>query len=168
MSVPAPPTRLLIALATSSILLLGCGAQYAGTPDLSSDPGGNATPQPGGPDPGNGNDQPSGGSAEAHFDARLKAEMDFCRTCHVPEGVADTDDGRRLLLSENGDDDYQRTYDAWELMQRGVETSLLLTMPAGTADRSHSGGEPWPPESQTYEDMRILLQCWDDADNCSG
>ena len=156
---PATMPLQLLWIRAATLLLTGalsaCGGDYSG--------GRQATGNPGNPD---GDGPPAGGDARSHFEARVQGELEFCRTCHIPEGVADTNEGRRFMLSEDTREDYDRTFAAWETMGGGVDTSLLLTMPAGTADRSHSGGEPWPEGSQAHADMRVLLQCWDDPDNC--
>ncbi|MFZ5602742.1 MAG: hypothetical protein ACOY7J_09830, partial [Pseudomonadota bacterium] len=39
--------------------------------------------------------------SHAFFDARIAPRLNFCATCHVPGGLADTDAGDGLLLSSN-------------------------------------------------------------------
>ncbi|MGJ8669399.1 MAG: hypothetical protein ACSHXK_07930 [Oceanococcus sp.] len=115
---------------------------------------------------GQGNDSGTS-SAGAHFEQNVQSKLEFCRTCHIPQGVADTEEGRRFMLSQNPDQDYENTYAAWIETGEGVNDNLVLTMPSGTGSRSHSGGEPWPTSSQAYGDMQKLLQCWETPDQCA-
>lgn len=147
------PHSLAFGLAVTALASACGGGQYSGEAPQGTNP--NATPEatPGAPD--------------NSFD-NAKQHLEICRTCHIPGGVADVDDGRRFMLSNDGEDDQQRTYDAWDEMDRGVESNLLLTMPSGTGDRSHSGGDSlWPVGSQAYEDVRAVLACWNDPDACN-
>ena len=146
------PSHLISGLAISLLASACGGGQYSGE------------------SPGNGNtDSPSDGSPDAPDNAfaNAKRHLEICRTCHIPGGVADVDDGRRFMLSNDGADDQQRTYNAWDEMGRGVESNLLLTMPSGTGERSHSGGDNlWPVGSEAYEDVRAVLACWDEPADC--
>ncbi len=131
--------------------------------------GGDSSGEPHGSD-GSNNDGGSGGNtsfanSEDFFDARVQPRMDFCRTCHVPGGVADTSEGERFMLSSNSGEDYANMYAAWQALGEGVEDNLLIVE---NADKSepHSGGKNWPPGSDAYKDMVTLLTCWDDPVNC--
>ncbi|MGJ8670488.1 MAG: putative rubber dioxygenase RoxC [Oceanococcus sp.] len=95
----------------------------------------------------------------AFFDERVAPRLSFCRTCHVPDGVADTDEGDRFLLSKNAADDYDNLFSSWKLLGEGVDDNLLL-IEATDNSEPHSGGKPWPRGSDAYADMRSLLRCW--------
>ncbi len=105
-------------------------------------------------------------NSEEFFTSRIQPRMDFCRTCHIPGGVADTDEGRRFMLSSNSGDDYANAHAAWQAMGSGVETSPLLIENADMAE-PHSGGKNWQPGSDAYNDMVTLLTCWDEPVNCA-
>ena len=116
----------------------------------------------------NGDPTPSGGtftSERALFDARVQSTLDFCRTCHVPDGVADTDDGRRFMLAREAQQDYALLRASWEALGRGVEDNLILQHASG--GEPHSGGAPWPVGSAPYINMRILLGCWNNPADCT-
>ncbi len=104
-------------------------------------------------------------SSAEFFDARIAPRMDFCRTCHIPGGVADVEDGKRFMLSSNSGDDYANLQAAWEALGGGVEDNLLIIENADKAE-PHSGGKNWPAGSDAYNDMITLLSCWDDPTNC--
>lgn len=148
-------SRRHIALIVLGLLATACGGgQYSGTAPSDGD----ATPAPSAP--------PNDGDPQSRFDG-AREHFEICRVCHVPGGVADVDDGRRLMLSSSGEDDYERIYNGWDVMGRGVESNLILGMPSGTADRAHSGGDNlWPVDSNAYNAVRDLLTCWDDPQNC--
>jgi hypothetical protein len=99
------------------------------------------------------------------FAARVEPNMGFCRTCHVPSGVADTDAGRRMMLSSNPAEDYDKLQSSWIALNKGVESNLILQNPSG--QHVHSGGAPWPATSAGYLDMKLLLGCWDNPAGCA-
>ncbi len=101
----------------------------------------------------------------AFFAQSVQPHLDYCRTCHVPGGVADEPDGRGLLLEPDRSADYDRSYQSWVDLGRGVETNALLIEPS-TASEPHSGGKPWPPGQDAYASVRTLLQCWQTPDAC--
>lgn len=144
---------LLLAL---SLALSACYEQYdKGTAAA-------AAPEPvapSGPSDGGGYD-----SVEEYFAARVKADLGVCRSCHVPGGAGDTDAGKRLMLSDDGTDDYVRLQSAWTSLGEGVDDNLLLLNPAGR--HAHSGGAPWPEGSQQHAEMKTLLGCWDQPERC--
>lgn len=136
------------------LLASACGGDSDGEPHGNVDSGSNST----------------GGSAnfassEEFFDARVTSRMDFCRTCHIPGGVADTDEGRRFLLSSNHGDDYANTFAAWQVLGEGVEENLLIVENADP-NEPHSGGKSWPAGSDAYNDMITLLRCWNSPASC--
>ncbi|MFT7405746.1 hypothetical protein [Zhongshania sp.] len=106
------------------------------------------------------------GSAEEFFQSRLQTSLEFCRTCHIPGGVADTTDGDGLMLSSNAADDYRLLRASWQTLGGGVETSPLIIEPSDPSE-PHSGGKPWPVGGQSYEAMRTLLACWASPNTCS-
>lgn len=108
---------------------------------------------------------PRSENATALFKEQVQPQLEFCRTCHVPGGVADVEDGRRWLLSQNPDEDYELTYSAWLAMDQGIESSLLLIEPSDE-NEPHSGGKPWPLGSDSYSAMHALLSCWSDPQTC--
>lgn len=110
---------------------------------------------------------PRSENATVLFQEQVQPQLEFCRTCHVPEGVADVDEGRRWLLSQNPDEDYERTYAAWLDMGQGIDSSLLLIEPSDE-NEPHSGGKPWPIASDGYNAMHALLSCWTDPQTCGG
>ncbi len=105
-------------------------------------------------------------STEAFFESEVAPELNFCRSCHVPGGIADVEEGHRFLLSPSGEDDYAKTRAAWEAMGKGVESSMLLVEPSDGVEK-HSGGKPWPKGSAAYSAMQTLLACWDDPAACA-
>jgi hypothetical protein len=99
------------------------------------------------------------------FAARVEPNMGFCRTCHVPSGVADTDAGRRMMLSGIPAEDYDKLQSSWIALNKGVESNLILQNPSG--QHVHSGGAPWPATSAGYLDMKLLLGCWNSPADCA-
>lgn len=91
------------------------------------------------------------------FAQRVQPELEYCRSCHVPEGVADVDDGRGLQFTSNSEDDLERLYQGWETLGGNNPQSRILTMASGTDEESHSGGDPWPVDSAIYADVETLL-----------
>lgn len=108
--------------------------------------------------------------AEQYFQRAVQPNLDFCRTCHVADGLADLvtqndDQPNRFVLSPEKDFDYRLLRAGWTAMGGGVADSLLLLESSDPA-QAHSGGQPWPPESQPYLAMQSLLACWKDAEKC--
>jgi endo-cleaving rubber dioxygenase len=113
----------------------------------------------------NNNGEQSFTNAEDFFVARMAPRMDFCRTCHIPGGVADVEDGKRFMLSANSHDDYLNTQAAWQALGGGVENNRLIVENADNSE-PHSGGKSWPVGSDAYNDMVTLLSCWDSPEDC--
>ncbi len=142
----------LALVATLFIAVSACGGESSGEPQ------------------GVAGSSPTGGqttfaSSEEFFDGRVAPLMSFCRTCHIPGGVADTEEGKRFLLSSNSGDDYANTFAAWQAMGEGVESNPLI-IENSDASEPHSGGKSWPVGSDAYNDMVTLLTCWDSPANC--
>jgi hypothetical protein len=147
----------------AALLLAGCAGNY-GT-DAATDSTGGTT----GSTTGGTTGAPAGGAGDdpqAFFAANVQPKLDFCRTCHVSGGVADTDKGRRFMLSEDRAADYDLLYASWDALGRGVEANRILTKASNTDAEAHSGGAPWPVDSVPYANMRTLLACWDDPAGC--
>lgn len=105
--------------------------------------------------------------SEREFFAKSVApNLGFCRSCHVPGGVADTDLGRKFMLSGDPTKDYDNIYSSWERLDKGVTTNKILTKPSDPA-QAHSAGRPWPVGSQAYNAMKTLLSCWDAPSGCA-
>jgi endo-cleaving rubber dioxygenase len=103
------------------------------------------------------------------FQRDVQPALAYCRSCHVPAGIADTALGRRFMLSAKAGDDDANLRASWERLGRNAPVkSLLLTMPSGTAGRMHSGGTPWPVDSNAYRKMEQLLMSFADPQMCDG
>jgi mono/diheme cytochrome c family protein len=150
-----------LALLSAAVVLSACGGDYGG---------GSAAGDSAGSSRGAGGGQFA--NSEQFFAERVQSRMSFCRTCHIPGGVADTAEGERFMLSPAlagglpPTDDYLKLNAAWIALGRGVDGNKLLVEPS-TASEPHSGGKPWPVGSDAYQDMKILLQCWDNPVGCA-
>src|SRR5882724_1004706 len=107
-------------------------------------------------------DDPS--TPEQVFTDSVQPNIGFCRTCHVPNGVADVEKGKRFQLSSNTAEDFAKVQAAWAALGGGVDGNALLRMPSDPS-LSHTGGKPWPVGSAAYEGMRALLACFQDPAN---
>lgn len=134
-------------------LLSACSGNYSG---------GTATAENnGGSDPGT----PSS-TVQEFFSKSAQVNFNNCRTCHVPGGVADTEEGKLFMLSSNPGQDYENVYKSWVALDKGVETNKILTNPSDPVEH-HSGGQPWPVGSQPYNAMKVVLSCWDNPESCA-
>lgn len=102
---------------------------------------------------------------DAGFTQSVAPELDYCRTCHVPGGVADTDEGRRFMLTADAANDESLFRASWEALGRGAANSPILIEAADPAE-PHSGGKPWPVNGATYAAVLATLRCWDDPAQC--
>lgn len=141
--------------------LAGCGGNYSGAV-VDADNTQPAAPTPA-PSPAPGDD--TGTDTAAFFAQRVQPRLDFCRTCHVPEGVADVPEGERFLLDPDPAQDAQLFENSWRQLGGNNPVSRLLTMASG--EEEHSGGAPWTTDSQAYADVRAQLRCYGDPDNCA-
>lgn len=110
-----------------------------------------------------------GSSAASDKDFVAKSvtpHLGFCRSCHVPGAVADTDAGRKFMLSADAAQDYDNLSISWVRLDKGVTTNKLLTKPSDKA-QGHAAGQPWPVDSAPYVAMKLLLSCWDNPASCS-
>jgi len=103
---------------------------------------------------------------EELFTRSVQPSLAFCRSCHVPGGVADVEDGRDFSFSMNQAQDLANLRASWERLGRNNPTSRILLMPSGQ-ETPHSGGAPWPVGSAEYRNMDILLKCFSDASGCA-
>jgi endo-cleaving rubber dioxygenase len=140
----------LIALIT--LITAGCAGDYSGDAD-----GGDGGPRPGGG---------SFSGPEDFYAKRVEPRLAFCRTCHVPGGVADVDDGRLLMLGPQPGNDYALLRASWEALGGNDPESRILLMASGRDTRSHSGGTPWPLGSAAYADVKTLLGCFGNPAGC--
>ncbi len=132
---------------SAMVLLMACdGGQYAG--------------EVGGA--GAGATAPEG---DSHFAQKVQPRLEFCRTCHVPDGVADVPGGRDFALSPDADEDYLRLQASWQRLGGNNPVSRILRMASGQ-ETPHSGGEPWPPHSEAYADVEQLLDCFERGQDC--
>jgi endo-cleaving rubber dioxygenase len=137
------------AMALSAALLLGaCAGDYSGEAGGTSAPGG-ATAR----------------SMDELFTAQVQPRLEFCRTCHVPQGVADVDDGRDFMLGARADD-LANLRASWERLGGNDPVSRILLMASGQ-ETPHSGGTPWPQNGDAYRAMDVMLKCFADAAGCS-
>lgn len=146
---------LSVAILASSALLFGCNGNYSGTAP-GSDPAGAGNIQ---------TSQTSFDSDRDFFQARVKPRMDFCRSCHVPNGVADTDDGHDFMLSDDSSQDYENFKASWKKLKLDktiTDDHPFLAYQSGIED--HSGGKNWPEDSPAYADVLTLVTCWAGGD----
>ena len=136
----------------SICLLMSCSGEYAGL-------------QRGG-SPASSEAAMSSQNNQEYFAAQVQPRLEFCRTCHVPDGVADVEGGRGLLLSHDPQEDYHYFQTSWEVLGRGVEDNPILLKASDSDAQAHSGGAPWPHGSHAYEDVRIMLECWQQSQDC--
>jgi hypothetical protein len=157
------------------ITLCACGGNYGGSPVGAGTGGSSGSGAGAGAGSGSGSGSGSGGGSgnsanvtdpKDFFITHVEPNMGFCRTCHVPGGVGDTDKGHRFMLSSNSAEDYAHLNTSWMDLNKGVETNRILLKPSGQDPESHSGGTPWPKGSVAYADMKTLLGCWDNPASC--
>lgn len=146
-------------------MLAGCGGEYSGeSAAATSAPDRSLTDTDANPN-GNVDITDANTSAlEAFFYTRIDPQLDYCTVCHSPGGVADTPEGKRLLLSSDYSH-YNSFQEAWQALGGGVETNLLLRENADPLE-PHTGGKTWPTNSPIYTDVKTLLSCWDEPATC--
>ncbi len=114
----------------------------------------------------------AGGTAPKNCDEllsqKVQAPLAFCRTCHIPSGIGDVEDGREFMLSSNASEDMVKLKAAWETLGRNNPTSRILLMASGQDPKKHTGGSPWPKNSAAYADMARLLDGFVDPKSCLG
>ncbi|AXQ27786.1 hypothetical protein D0B54_03460 [Solimonas sp. K1W22B-7] len=146
--------RRLLAAFCAVFLLSACG-EYGGRS---------------GPASGGGGPRGSGEvkNCDQLFAQRVQPRLDFCRSCHIPGGVADVPDGKLFQLSGNKAQDSSLLRASWERLGGNAGgPSRILKMASGTDTRSHSGGTPWPVGSDAYKEMDALLRGYLDPAACA-
>lgn len=112
-------------------------------------------------------ERPDPPGARDYFAANVQPALDYCRTCHIPGGTADADDGRLFMLAEQDTSaDYDNVSLAWQALDEGVDSNRILLKASGQDPQSHSGGSPWTTDSEPYRHMRRILGCWQNPDDC--
>ena len=114
-----------------------------------------------------GDDDGQARSLETHFSDRVQPGLDFCRSCHVPGGIGDVENGREFMLGPDRSRDLQNLKASWERLGGNNPTSRILLMASGQ-ETPHSGGAPWPVGSVQYRNMEILLKCFENPAACGG
>ncbi|MFP5307588.1 MAG: hypothetical protein ACLGI7_17430, partial [Gammaproteobacteria bacterium] len=138
-------------LCSAALALLGaCGGEYSGSDTGTASGGGG----------------PTGADLDAHFAQKVQPALAFCRSCHVPGGIADVENGRLFQLSSDASQDFANLRASWERLGGNNPTSRILLMASGQ-ETPHSGGAPWPQGSASYTNMHIVLQCFADPDGCA-
>ncbi|NKI16817.1 hypothetical protein HCU74_05210 [Spongiibacter sp. KMU-166] len=103
------------------------------------------------------------------FEANVHSSLTICRACHVPEGVADTDDGRTFQMAKQVSvrADFDQLYRDWTALGGGVLSNPILFKASNSrATDPHSGGRQWDVDSAPYNNMAQLLSCWEDPTQC--
>ncbi|HET8705870.1 MAG TPA: hypothetical protein VFM46_06170, partial [Pseudomonadales bacterium] len=100
-----------------------------------------------------------------HFAEQVQPQLDFCRSCHVPGGLANVDNGRNLMLSQDKQQDFVNFKASWERLGKNNPVSRILTMASGQTS-PHTGGAPWPVASAPYKNVQILFGCFENPANC--
>jgi hypothetical protein len=111
-----------------------------------------------------GNGSASAGSGD-FFATRVQPRLEYCRTCHVPGGVADTAQGHRMMLSSDKSQDLVNLEASWNALGGNNPVSRILLMASG--QQSHSGGTPWPQGGTAYNDVKVQLECFEKPDQCA-
>jgi cytochrome c553 len=152
--------RIVGSLLTIAVVALSaaCGGSYSGTPSTGSSTG-TSTGQ-------------SFSTPQAYFAARVEPRLTYCRTCHVPGGVADVvstnlaTQGSLMMLSSNSSDDQANLQASWTALGGNNPVSRILKMPSGTDTVVHAGGTPWPVGSDAYNDVAQMLSCFQNPSQC--
>lgn len=154
------PYRVVILHSVCALLVIslaGCGGGGGG--------GGSSAP-PANDDTGNGSEAPS---VETFFAQRVSRSLNnFCLECHIPTGVGNVPEGkdfmfrgRNIPVSQLFDD----MKSSWQRLGGNNPVSRILTMASGE-ETPHSGGAPWRRGTNIYQDVSVLLQCFEQPDRC--
>ncbi|RLU00326.1 DUF11 domain-containing protein [Ketobacter sp.] len=101
---------------------------------------------------------------ETFFNNNINPQLQLCGVCHIPNGLADVEEGNGFLLYPDRSH-YQSFYDAWVILGEGVNNNRLLTMNSDPA-LNHTGLQNWPTSSAHYRNVETLLTCWDQPELC--
>jgi len=147
-------------------LIAGCGGGGGGGDDDNQNiPPANVSENNNGNNNTPGSGSTNVGNLETFFSQNIQTNLNFCRTCHVPGGIGDTDLGRRFMLSSDSAQDYTNVKASWTRLGGGVESNAILVKNSD-AKAGHSGGQSWPVGSKAYNDMATLFKCWDNPASC--
>ncbi|MDP3858662.1 MAG: hypothetical protein Q8Q73_12960 [Stagnimonas sp.] len=135
-----------------ALLLSGCAGDYSGSSDAGS--GGGSAPA-------------AAGSMDEFFAKNAQPRLDFCRSCHLPGGIADVEDGRAFMLSATRSQDLANLKLSWERLGGNNPSSRILLMASGQ-ETPHSGGAPWAVGSEAYRAVEVILKCFADPASCAG
>lgn len=141
----------------AALLLSACAGDYDGSVGGQSASG--SVPQSSG----------SFSSPEDFFAKRVQPRLSICRTCHVPTGVANVEDGKLLMFNPSDrSEDYPLLLTAWEALGGNAQgESRILLMASGRDARTHSGGDTlWPVGSPAYQDVKTMLGCFESPQGC--
>jgi hypothetical protein len=157
-----------ITVAAILLVLTACSGNYnaastSGTPAGSNNGGGGG----GGGGAAGGGGGGTSTNPKDFFAANVASNLDTCRGCHKPSGVADTAKGKRFMLSENSVDDYANMLASWTTLGKGVESNRILTKSSNMDAEPHSAGALWPKNSAPYNNAKLLLSCWNDPATCT-
>lgn len=155
-------SALLTILLWLSLTLTGCGGDYQGSQSSPNDS--SSRNLSGTPENADSEGRSDADILQAYFTTHIEPQMPFCGTCHVAGGIADTDSGRRFLLSV-GSSHYDSFFESWDILGKGGASNRLLAMNATQAE-AHTGGKSWAPGSVINTHVTTLLQCWDQPASC--
>lgn len=99
------------------------------------------------------------------FNTNISPQMHLCGVCHIPNGLADVEDGDKFLLHP-GKSQYENFFDAWVMLGKGVSNNRLLTMNSDPT-LNHTGLQNWPTTSSNYKNVSNLLTCWHTPSSCT-
>ena len=102
---------------------------------------------------------------EDFFTQEIQPSLDYCRTCHIPDGIGDVEEGSDFLLSLEETQDYNHFYESWDILGQGIEENEILTRNADP-NLKHTGGKLWPENSDIYQNLAILFACWSEDETC--
>lgn len=149
-----------LALVAAAFAIVGMSACQGGSGSGSDTGDASQQEQPAGPDDGS-----TTVDLESFFAANVQPNLDFCRSCHVPAGVADVENGREFMLDTDPRHDLGSLEASWEKLGGNNPTSRILLMASGQ-ETPHTGGAPWPEDSQAYAAMDLTLRCFEDPEGC--
>lgn len=145
--------RTLSLACLTALCLSGCAGDYSGSTDAGAG--------------GDGSTPAAAGSMDEFFAKNAQQRLDFCRSCHLPGGIADVEDGRDFMLGSNRAQDLANLRASWERLGGNNPTSRILLMASG-AEKPHSGGAPWEAGGVAYRSVEVVLKCFADPAGCLG
>lgn len=149
-----------LALVAAAFVIVGISACQSGSGSDSDTGDASQKEQPADPDDGS-----TTVDLGSFFAANVQPNLDFCRSCHVPDGVADVEDGRDFMLGTDPRHDLGNLETSWERLGGNNPTSRILLMASGQ-ETPHTGGAPWPEDSEAYAAMDLTLRCFEYPEGC--